>query len=83
MEFIHGDFQTFLETNQNQFDFIVNHGTFTWVSAQEQDYILQIVAKFLKNLGDLFAYMCYPGSSALQPIQKLLHLVDQQNNESS
>ncbi|MDK2042247.1 class I SAM-dependent methyltransferase [Aliarcobacter butzleri] len=84
IEFIHSDFATFLEINHNKFDFIVNHGTFSWISPTNQKNILKIVSEFLNDLGILYLhYMCYPGSTPLLPIQKLLNLVDHHVNESS
>ncbi len=78
IEFIHADFSEFLATNTRIFDFIVIHGTYYWIAPHHQKCILEIVAKCLNDLGLLYLhYMCYPGSSALQPIQKLLNLVDQ------
>ena len=76
--FIHCDFAEFLATNQQQFDFIVNHGTYAWVAAEQQQNILAIVHQFLKQQGIFYLhYMCYPGSAELSAIQKLFHLVDQ------
>lgn len=84
IEFIHSDFATFLEIYHNKFDFIVNHGTFSWISPTNQKNILKIVSEFLNDLGILYLhYMCYPGSTPLLPIQKLLNLVDHHVNESS
>lgn len=84
IEFIHSDFATFLEINHKKFDFIVNHGTFSWISPTNQKNILKIVSEFLNDLGILYLhYMCYPGSTPLLPIQKLLNLVDHHVNESS
>lgn len=84
IEFIHGDFSDFLEKNTQKFDFIVNHGTFSWISPSHQVHILNIVSKFLNDSGVFYLhYMCYPGSTELQPIQKLLNLVDQQTNKAS
>lgn len=84
IEFIHSDFATFLEINHNKFDFIVNHGTFSWISPTNQKNVLKIVSEFLNDLGILYLhYMCYPGSTSLLPIQKLLNLVDHHVNESS
>lgn len=84
IEFIHCGFSEFLEQNTQTFDFIVNYGTYSWISKQHQQSILQIVKKFLNNSGLFYLhYMCYPGSAQLQPIQKLLHLVDDQMQDSS
>ena len=84
IEFIETDFETFLATNIQKYDFIVNHGTFSWVSSTQQQNILEIASKYLNDLGVFYLhYMCYPGSTELQPIQKLLNLVDQKNGMSS
>lgn len=84
IEFICCDFSTFLEKNNRSFDFIVNHGTFSWISANHQKHILDIVSQSLNNTGIFYLhYMCYPGSSDLLPVQKLLNLVDQHTQESS
>lgn len=84
VEFIHCDFAEFLAMNTAQFDFIVNHGTYSWVAPKQQQDILAIVAKALKAQGIFYLhYMCYPGSGDLSSIQKLLHLVHQQTPENS
>ncbi len=84
IEFIHADFAEFLNSNNKKFDFIVNHGTFSWISPTHQHSILEIVNLFLKERGIFYVhYMCYPGSASLSPIQKLLNLVDQQSSEAS
>jgi len=82
--FIHSDFEHFLRTNQQAFDYIVNHGTYTWIASQQQHTLLDIVANSLKEGGVFYLhYMCSPGSLALDPIQKLLHLVDQHTEVTS
>lgn len=84
IEFIHCDFSAFLEKNILKFDFIVNHGTFSWISPAHQKNILEIVSQSLNDLGIFYLhYMCYPGSADLLPVQKLLNLVDQHNQASS
>lgn len=84
VEFIHCDFSFFLENNNSKFDFIVNHGTFSWVSPTQQSNIFNIAKKYLNDSGVLYLhYMCYPGSTPLQPVQKLLSLVDENLFDSS
>lgn len=84
IEFIHADFADFLCINHRKFDFIVNHGTFSWISPTNQQYLLDIVDQSLNELGIFYLhYMCYPGSSNLLSVQKLLHLVDEQSSGSS
>lgn len=77
IEFICCDFTSFLENNTEKFDFIVTHGTFSWISPLHQKAILDIVSNSLNNLGIFYLhYMCYPASATLLPVQKLLNLVD-------
>ncbi|RBQ26067.1 MULTISPECIES: class I SAM-dependent methyltransferase [Arcobacteraceae] len=84
LEFIYCDFATFLKNNDRKFDFIVNHGTYSWISPVHQKTILDIVSKFLNNLGIFYLhYMCHPGSTPLLPIQKLLNIVDYHTDEKS
>ncbi|WP_198305137.1 class I SAM-dependent methyltransferase [Arcobacter vandammei] len=84
IEFICCDFATFFKENVQKFDFIVNHGTFSWVSPTVQKDILDIVSNFLNDFGIFYLhYMCYPASASLLPVQKLLSLVDNHTNNSS
>lgn len=84
IEFIHADFSEFLAEDTQKFDFIVNHGTFTWISHAHQQQILDIIDHSLNESGLCYLhYMCYPGSKDLIPLQKLLNLVDEQYDESS
>ena len=77
IEFIHSDFKSFSQKTDLLFDFIICHGTWSWISPIHQRSILEIVAKFLKQKGIFYLhYMCYPGSLPLFPIQKLLNIVD-------
>ena len=77
IEFIHSDFKSFSQKTDLLFDFIICHGTWSWISPIHQRSILEIVAKFLKQKGIFYLhYMCYPGSLPLLPIQKLLNVVD-------
>ena len=84
IEFICCDFATFFEKNKRKFDFIVNHGTFSWVSPDVQKNILDIIENFLNDFGIFYLhYMCYPGSATLLPIQKLFNIVDSCIGEQS
>lgn len=84
VQFVHADFAEFMASNTQKFDFIVNHGTFTWVSTTHQQQILDIIHQSLNDSGLCYLhYMCYPGSKDLIPLQKLLNLVDEQHQQSS
>lgn len=84
VKLFHCDFEYFLQSNKQTFDYIVNHGTYTWIASQQQQILLEIVAKSLKEGGVFYLhYMCSPGSITLGPIQKLLQLVDQHTEVTS
>lgn len=77
IEFIQSDFKSFSQKQNLSFDFIVCHGTWSWISPIHQRSILEIVSKFLKERGIFYLhYMCHPGSTSLNPIQKLLNTID-------
>lgn len=84
VQFIQADFAEFLAINNQQFDFIVNHGTYSWIGKPQQQQITNIVATALKPQGIFYLhYMCYPGSADLSTIQKLCLMVDQAQRGSS
>ncbi len=56
-----------------QFDFITLHGIYTWVSPENQDHIVQFIARYLKPGGVVYvSYNAMPGWSAALPLQRLL-----------
>lgn len=76
IEFIWSDFKTFLQMLDKKFDFIVTHGTWSWVAPSVQKEILEIIAIALKPQGICYVhYMCHPGSTPMIPIQKLFHAI--------
>lgn len=84
IEFIQSDFKSFSQRENIAFDFIVCHGTWSWISPIHQRSILEIVAKSLKEKGIFYLhYMCHPGSTSLLSVQKLLNVVDHHLNGSS
>lgn len=73
LSFIQADFAEFAGTNQQEFDFIVCHGTWSWISAENKQHILHIVGQKLRPLGLFYLhYMCHPGATQMLPIQKLI-----------
>lgn len=84
IEFIHTDFKTFAHKSIASFDFIVCHGTWSWIAPAYQKSILEIVSKSLKSKGIFYLhYMCHPGSASMIPIQKLLHAIAHDLGEGS
>lgn len=56
-----------------QFDFITLHGIYTWVAPENQDHIVQFIARYLKPGGVVYiSYNAMPGWSAALPLQRLL-----------
>lgn len=73
IQFIQADFSQFARDNNWFFDFIVSHGVWSWIPAQQQQAMLQLVQKFLKPRGIFYLhYMCHPGATQMMPLQKLL-----------
>lgn len=77
IELVHADFASFAAQQHQAFDFIVCHGTWSWISPQNQQQILRTVQQHL-NSGALFYlhYMCQPGSDRMRPVQQLIKQVD-------
>ena len=77
VELVHADFASFTAQQHQPFDFIVCHGTWSWISTQNQQQILRTVQRHL-NSGALFYlhYMCQPGSERMRPVQQLIRQVD-------
>ena len=56
-----------------EFDFIVLHGVYSWVSRANQLAIIEFIRRFLKPGGLVYiAYNCAPGCSAMVPLQHLM-----------
>jgi SAM-dependent methyltransferase len=56
-----------------QFDFITLHGIYTWVTAENQRYIVDFIRRYLKPGGIVYiSYNALPGWSATLPLQRLL-----------
>ncbi|UXN06064.1 class I SAM-dependent methyltransferase [Bartonella sp. HY761] len=55
------------------FDYITLHGVWSWVSAQNRQYIVQFIKKYLKPGGIVYvSYNTLPAWSEVIPFQKLL-----------
>ena len=72
---IDDSFQEFLERDTPQFDFIALHGTWSWVSPEAQQAIVNILRKKLKIGGAVYiSYNVLPGWSNEKPLRDLLML---------
>lgn len=71
--FLDATFEAMLGENLPQFDFIVLHGVYSWVSAEVRNDIRKVISKFLEPEG--LAYISYnamAGWSDLLPIRQFL-----------
>lgn len=76
VRFVEASFTDFAKQDHGRFDFIASHGTWSWLPPQAQASILQIIHDSLNPGGLLYLhYRCYPGSTRLTAIQKVLHEV--------
>ncbi|GAB2851291.1 methyltransferase regulatory domain-containing protein [Pseudoduganella ginsengisoli] len=56
-----------------QFDYITLHGIYTWVTRENQQCIVDFIARYLKPGGIVYvSYNAMPGWSSVQPLQRLL-----------
>jgi SAM-dependent methyltransferase len=56
-----------------QFDFITLHGIYSWVTAENRQFIVQFMARYLKPGGVVYvSYNAMPGWSTALPLQRLL-----------
>jgi predicted O-methyltransferase YrrM len=73
LRFVQADFAEFAASNALQFDFVVSHGVWSWIAQSAQQQMLKLLQRALKPRGLCYLhYMCHPGASAMQPVQKLL-----------
>jgi SAM-dependent methyltransferase len=68
-------FEAFIETPTPQFDFIVLHGVWSWVSPAAQHALVEFMRRKLKPGGTVFiSYNVVPGWNAEKPLRDLLWL---------
>jgi SAM-dependent methyltransferase len=59
-----------------QFDFIVLHGIWTWVSAEQQAHLCRIIRRQLAPGGLVYlSYNTLPGWAGMAPVQRLMRMV--------
>lgn len=74
IRFIEASFDDFAANNSGKFDFIVSHGTWSWLPPKAQAGILQLIYQSLEPQGLVYLhYMCYPGAARLTALQKVLY----------
>ncbi len=68
-------FEQFLEMDTPQFDFIVLHGVWSWISASAQHAVVEFLRRKLKVGGAVFiSYNIQPGWASERPLRDLLWL---------
>lgn len=74
-EFYDDSFEELLgRTDLPQFDSISLHGIWSWISHENQHFILQFIRKFLKPNGIVYiSYNCVTGWATNMPIRELFH----------
>jgi SAM-dependent methyltransferase len=56
-----------------QFDYIVLHGIYSWISPENRQYIIRFIDKHLKPGGLVYiSYNCLPGWAPSAPVQRLV-----------
>jgi len=72
--FVKKSFEDLLGLDLPDFDYIVLHGIYTWVSEENRSYIVDFIAKHLKPGGMVYvSYNCITGSSDFVPLRRLLN----------
>lgn len=73
IEFIQTDFLTAAECLSGQFDFIIAHGVFSWISQDVRDSLLELCAQRLATGGLLYLnYNTYPGWNVRGMVREFL-----------
>lgn len=67
-----------LDKENREFDYIVLHGVWSWISQENQRVILEIISAHLKPQGVVYvSYNCFPGWEGKYSLRHLLKLVEQ------
>lgn len=73
VEFLEMSFAQACERSFEPFDYIVAHGVYSWITAQNRAEMVAFFRKFLAPGGLVYlSYNCYPGWLTVAPVQKLV-----------
>ena len=73
--FLEASFEDLIQADLPEFDIIVMHGIWSWVSAENRHYIVELIRSRLKPGGLLYvSYNCLPGWSRVAPLRRLMKL---------
>ncbi len=71
--FYDDSFEEFGRRDLPDFDIIVLHGVYSWVSAENRKHIVDFIARRLKIGGVVYiSYNCHPGWAAMSPLRDLM-----------
>lgn len=71
--FYDDSFEDFGKRTLPEFDVIVLHGVYSWISEENRRHILDFIARHLKVGGVVYiSYNCHPGWSAVSPLRDLM-----------
>lgn len=77
VRFITGCFADIPALSLGAFDYVVCHGVWSWISQEVQLELQTALEHLLSDQGLAYLhYMCHPGSTRMQPIQKLIHEIN-------
>ncbi|ESQ74330.1 class I SAM-dependent methyltransferase [Asticcacaulis sp. AC402] len=73
--FLEASFEDLLTSELPEFDVITLHGIWSWVSAENRHYIVELIRRRLKSGGLVYvSYNCLPGWSRIAPLRRLMKL---------
>ncbi|MEC5387431.1 class I SAM-dependent methyltransferase [Uliginosibacterium sp. H3] len=73
LQLFEDSFAQLLERDLPPMDYIVLHGVYTWVNAENRAIIVALLHKLLKRGGVVYiSYNCLPGWSVKAPLQRLM-----------
>ena len=82
VHFFDDSFEEFIDRDLPNFDFIVLHGIYSWISPKNRQAIVNFIRKKLKVGGLVYiSYNALPGWSAARPMQALMLRHGQQSSE--
>lgn len=83
IEFLETSFEDLLNLELPEMDYIVLHGVYSWVSAENRKFIKSIINKLLKPGGYIYiSYNCLPGWAAKSPVRHLMYEISKRQSGS-
>jgi predicted O-methyltransferase YrrM len=73
VQFVDDSFKEYGGRDLPQFDFIAIHGTYSWISGENRQAIVDFIREKLKIGGVVYvSYNCLPGWGTIAPLQRLM-----------